>query len=89
MRRVYGYTISAEADEAAFQKACGRVARYLPDWNKNALLTDVDGSLIQTYHKDDRTVDVFNDYEIDAVFVDAEIRLDDLFGTPTKIYTKE
>lgn len=89
MNKVYGYTISKKASEEIFNKTCKRIERYLPGWNKKNLLTDVDGTLIQTYHKDGRSVDVFNDYEIDAVFVDTEIRLDDLFGTPKKVFTRD
>lgn len=89
MRKVYGYTISQEANEAAFQNACKKIEHFLPQWDKHALLTDVDGTLIQTYHKDNRSVDVFNDYEVDAVFVDAEIKLDDIFGPPVKVFSKE
>lgn len=89
MSKVYGYTISKEANEETFKKTCEKVERYLPSWSKKNLLTDVDGTLIQPYHKDGRFVEVFNDREIDAVFVDAEIRLDDLFGAPKKIYTRD
>lgn len=89
MSKIYSYTISKEASDAVFQKTCERIDCYLPQWTKKAMLTDVDGSLIQTYQKDGQSIDVFNDCEIDAVFVDAEIRLDDIFGAPVKVQNKD
>ena len=42
---------------------------------KEKLLEDVDGTAIQFYHFDSKTIKVCNDFEIDAVYVDSEIEL--------------
>ena len=47
--------------------------------NKKKLLEDVDGSLIQTYHMGQEIIDVFCDFEVDAVFVDSTVDLSSVF----------
>ena len=46
---------------------------------KNKLLIDVDGSLIQTYKYNGKDIDVYDDYDVGAVYVKSEIDLDNLF----------
>ena len=42
-------------------------------------MIDVDGSIIRTYNSDNGKIKVYNDYEVDAVYIDSEINLDGLF----------
>lgn len=75
---MYSYNISKVADNAAFKKACNTIETTIKDYTKKAMLTDVDGSLIQVYETPNGKITVFNDYEVDAVYADSEVNLDKL-----------
>lgn len=73
---MFSYTVNDFADEEAFEHACGFVERLLKCFCKKELLVDVDGSKIQFYEDDNgQKVKVCNDYEIDAVYIDSEIKM--------------
>lgn len=72
---MFTYNIHKEADKKAFEKACTRIEKGVPDIRKEKLLEDVDGSLIQVYHAKGGKIKVVNDYEVDAVYADSEIDL--------------
>lgn len=74
----YTYTISKEADNDAFDKICLEIEKGLKSIGKEELLIDVDGSLIQRYRVENKLIKVFNDYEVDAVYVDSDIDLSDI-----------
>lgn len=76
---MFSYTIAKEADNVAFEKACERIEAKIENIQKCKLLIDVDGTLIQKYEIDSKKIKVVNDYEVDAVYVEAEISLDDIF----------
>lgn len=82
MDRAYDYTVHTEASNSAFKNACIRIEKYCPDCKKERLLVDVDGSLLQNYSLGRKTICVQNDYYVDAVYVQSDIPLDELFGTP-------
>ena len=73
---MFSYTISKEADRSVFEQACEFLENLVTDIRKEALLEDVDGSMIQYYIVGDAEIRVYNDYEIDAVYVDSQINLD-------------
>lgn len=75
----YDYTIFPDNSPNEFKKACSRIENAFPSFKKNKLLIDVDGSTIQTYTKDNKDIDVYDDYDIGAVFVKSEINLDEIF----------
>lgn len=56
-----------------------QIEKSFPNAEKRKLLIDVDGSTIQTYIQDGKDIDVFDDYEVGAVFVKSEIELKDVF----------
>ena len=74
-RDMYSYTISKEADEKQFHRACSIVEVQLAEYKKEKLLEDVDGTQIQIYITNGKKIKVVNDYEVDAVFIDTEILL--------------
>ncbi len=77
---VYDYTIYPENSLSEFQKACAAIEKAFPDSQKLSLLIDVDGSMIQTYTFMGKDIDIFNDYDVGAVFIQSEICLDKVFN---------
>ena len=76
----FDYTIFKDNSQSEFKKACKLIERSFPDAKKKKLLIDVDGSTIQTYTKDGKDIDVYDDYDVGAVFVKSEIDLDNIFS---------
>ena len=76
----FDYTIFKDNSQSEFKKACKLIERSFHDAKKNKLLIDVDGSTIQTYTKDGKDIDVYDDYDVGAVFVKSEIDLDNIFS---------
>ena len=62
---MFSYTISKEADRSVFEQTCELLENAVTDLQKEALLEDVDGSMIQYYSSGSAEIKVFNDYEID------------------------
>ena len=75
---MFSYTITKEANNTAFQNVCA--ALEAKGFEKERLLVDVDGSMIQMFRMHNKRVDVFNDYEVDAVYIDADIDLTEIVG---------
>ena len=64
------------ADYDEFMKTCKAIETGVKGIKKEKLLyTDIDGSAIQIYYVNGKTIKVFDDYEVDAVYVDSEIDL--------------
>ena len=76
---MFDYNINKTASNLEFKNACAKIERHFPNCKKDALLIDVDGSLIQVYRNDDNKITVFNDYEVDAVFIESEIDMNEIF----------
>lgn len=76
---MFSYTISKAASEKEFKKACRLLEERLEGIKKDKMLEDVDGTVIQVYRKKSDTIKVYNDYEVDAVYIDSEIELNDFF----------
>lgn len=72
---MFSYNISAKASEKEFKKACEKIEKELVKIEKENILEDVDGSLIQIYITPNGKIKVFNDYEVDAVYVDSNVEL--------------
>jgi hypothetical protein len=78
---MFTYNISKIADNKVFKDTCKQIEKYNAKLSSERLLVDVDGSVIQIYVDGDKKIKVFNDYEVDAVYVDSDISLDNLFKT--------
>lgn len=72
---MFSYTVSKTASENAFAKACSSIESHFKGIDKEKPLVDVDGSTIQIYRKGKASIKVYNDYEVDAVYVDSEVDL--------------
>lgn len=73
---MYSYNIAKNADKKAFKNVCNLIETNHKGIEKEQLLVDVDGSQIQIYNSPGGKIKVYNDYEVDAVYVDSEISLD-------------
>lgn len=72
---MFSYNVNAEASEKAFKEACERIEKEIKSIEKEDVLLDVDGSKIQIYAATNGKIKVYNDYEVDAVYIDSEIEL--------------
>ena len=79
MKTVFDYNIYTENSPKIFKETCKKIERAYQTAQKKDLLVDVDGSTIQTYNIDGKDIDVFDDYDIGAVFVKSEVNLDKIF----------
>ena len=73
---MFSYTISKNADKKAFDHACALIEARVDDIKKEKILEDVDGSQIQIYNTPSGKIEVYNDYEVDAVYIDSDVNLD-------------
>lgn len=76
---MFDYTIYTDNSPEKFKEACKKIEQAYPSAIKKKLLVDVDGSTIQTYTEKGKDIDVYDDYDIGAVFVKSKIDLDKLF----------
>lgn len=75
---MFSYTISETATKEVFTQVCKTIEKHIC-CDKEALIEDVDGTLIQIYSTVNGKIKVYNDYEVNAVYIDSEMNLDDLF----------
>ena len=87
---MFGYTIALTTDAEKFYEVCDHIETNLGliGIKKEALLEDVDGTLIQGYDFLNQKIKVLNDYEVDAVYVDSEVDLSTILKNYI-IYTSE
>jgi hypothetical protein len=69
------YNIAKNADKKAFDNICTLIESKVTDIKKEELLEDVDGTQIQIYNAPGGKIKIYNDYEVDAVYVDSEVDL--------------
>lgn len=77
---MFDFTICKDNNCTEFKNACQKVETCFPQAFKQKLLVDVDGSTIQTYNIGDKTIDIFDDYDVGAVYVKAELDLSKIFN---------
>ena len=76
---MYKYNIYKMADNNMFKETCKKIENGMSGLKAEAPLVDVDGTVIQIYEVGEKKIKVYNDYEVDAVYIDSEINLDQLF----------
>lgn len=76
---MFEYNICMNANNEEFTNACEKIEENIDNIIKGETIIDVDGSIVQIYTKDGYTIKIYNDYEIDAVYIDSEIDLDNIF----------
>lgn len=72
---VYDKTYYPYANQDKFIKVCAEVESKVPNLMKDRLLQDVDGSNIQSYNYNGKAITIFDDYEVDAIYLESEIDL--------------
>ena len=77
---MFSYTISKNANKKEFENACLKLEKAIKIIKKVELIEDVDGSMVQIYEVNDSRIKVVDDYEVDAVYIDSEIDLKDIFS---------
>ncbi|MDE7233563.1 MAG: hypothetical protein K2N29_00700 [Ruminiclostridium sp.] len=77
---MFDYTISGDNNPKKFKEACVAVEKLFPKAEKKKLLIDVDGTTIQTFNEHGRSITIYDDYDVGAVFVKSEIDLGKLFA---------
>lgn len=75
---MFKYNIHKEADNSKFEDVCKKIENGIKDLNIEETLIDVDGSVIRIYNSGNDKIKVYNDYEVDAVYIDSEVNLDKL-----------
>ena len=75
---MFSYNIEKKANTTAFEKICAKIKANVKGITNDERLTDVDGTQIQIYYTANGTIKVYNDYEVDAVYVDSEIELNNI-----------
>ena len=82
MKKIYSYdyTVSKDNSPKVFEETCKKVENAFPSADKKKLLVDVDGSTIQTYELGEKIIDVFDDYEVGAVYVKSDIDLSEILS---------
>jgi hypothetical protein len=72
---MFTYNISKNADVKEFKRVCSIIESNIKEAKKEKPLMDVDGTIVQIYDTKDGKIKVYNDYDVDAVYVDAEVNL--------------
>lgn len=76
----YDYNVFPDNSVEKFKSTCKKIEEVFPNSIKRELLVDVDGTTIQTYTENGKDIDVFDDYDVGAVFVKSEIELNEIFN---------
>ena len=72
---MYDYNICTQADDDVFKRQCVLLEKNIPGLVVVNDLRDVDDSNIKIYSLSGKTVTIYNDYFIDAVYVRSEVDL--------------
>lgn len=77
---MFDYTVCKENSPKEFKTTCKSIEQNFPFAKKQKLLVDVDGSTIQTYTENGKDIDVFDDYDVGAVYIKSEVNLAHIFN---------
>lgn len=78
---MFEYWICNMADDEIFKKQCAAIEKNIVPLQKEKLLEDVDGSLIQRYDYHGQNISVYSDHFINEVYVKSELELKQFFTT--------
>ncbi|MCR5341952.1 MAG: hypothetical protein K6E70_01130 [Butyrivibrio sp.] len=76
----YDVNISKENSPDKFRSACSIIESAFPDFIKEDLLIDVDGTTIQAYSHNGKEIIIYDDYDIGAVFAESDFPLEGMFS---------
>lgn len=77
---MFDYTVCPDNDNEKFFDSCKAIEQAFMSANKKKILIDVDGSLVQMYEIDNSTIQVFNDFDMGAVYIQSEVDLSEIFS---------
>lgn len=77
---MFSYTVSMEPDNRIFSNACALIDSQVEGAEKEKLLRDVDGSLIQRYSTPSGKIRVLSDYDVYAVYIESDVNLDQVLA---------
>lgn len=77
---MFEYNIHTENSPAIFKQTCEKIEKAFPDAKKSRVFVDVDGTTIQTFTEGGKDIDIFDDYEVGAVFVKSKVNLNHIFN---------
>ena len=72
---MYDYGIYPRPNEKLFYAQCERLEERVRGFTKKPLLEDVDGALIQIYEDPRGEIDVYNDEQLDELYLRSEFDL--------------
>ena len=78
---IYMYPIKPYNDAKAFADTCELIQRKFPKAVHEGLITDVDGTDLDSFKMGAYSITVLNDIEVGAVYVESNMHLDELFGS--------
>lgn len=76
---MFDFTIYRDNSVSEFKRACEIFEKEFPQADKEKLLVDVDGTLIQSYQVAGKKTDIYDDYEVGAVYLKSELDLSGIF----------
>lgn len=77
---MFEYNVFFDNSPSEFEKACQKIEHEFPKADKKKMLIDVDGTTIQSYTYNGKDIDVYDDYDVGAVFIKSEIALNSIFS---------
>ena len=75
---MYSYNIAKKANKEIFDNTRSLIESNISGIDKERLIEDVDGTQIQIYNVNGKKIKVFNDYEVDAVYIDSELDIENI-----------
>lgn len=78
---MFEYWICNIADDEIFKKQCTAIEKNIVPLQKEKILEDVDGSLIQKYTYHEKNIIVYSDHFMNEVYVKSELELKQFFTT--------
>lgn len=75
----YDYTVLPDNSTKVFKETCNTIKNKFANIISKDLLVDVDGTTIQEYIVDDKSIVIYDDYDVGAVYVKSQINLNNLY----------
>ncbi len=72
---MYKYNISKSASNRTFKNICDIIEKTIKNIKTEKPIVDVDGAVIKIYNRGNLSIKIYNDYEVDAVYIDSDIDL--------------
>ena len=72
---MFSYTICNQPDSDLFKKQCRALEKNIDGLQAHDLMIDVDGSLVQEYSHPNGRIQVRNDMQVGALYVDSQFDL--------------